>query len=195
MSENKTNQNDARLMSFKFNLHPILPHGRCNGEVILEKEKIIVVIDEKTENEIKTDEISELISELGVGCLYISCRMKKDDSVHILGRADTKLSKKAIKAVRKMNFFFEDGVMPADIKETADVCPKCGRPYKPGSSVCLHCVDKSKTIKRLWKFIKPYKWFVFFSVVMFFGISAFHLLNPYLNRIVVDDYITSKNPI
>lgn len=194
MSENKMNQNDTRLMSFKFNLHPDLPHGRCNGEVILEKEKLIVVIDEKTEKEIKIDEISELISELGVGCLYVSCRMKKDDSVHLLCRADTKLSKKAVKAVRKMNFFFEDGILPADMKETADTCPKCGRPYKPGSSVCLHCVDKSKTIKRLWQFVKPYKWFVFFSVAMFFVVSAFHLLDPYLNRIVVDDYITSENP-
>lgn len=194
MSDIKTKDNDKKLMSIKFNLHPTLPRERCKGEIVLEKEKLKVVIDEKTEKEINTYEIAELIAELGVGCLYVSYKLKKDESVHLLCRTDTKLSKKAIKAVRKANFFFEDGILPSDVKETEEICPKCGRPYRPGSSICLHCADKSKTLKRLWGVVKPYKWFVFFSVVMFFGISAFHLLNPYINKIIVDDYITSNTP-
>ncbi len=194
MSENKNLQNDEKLISFKFNLHPTLPRERCKGEVILEKERLLVVIDEKTENEIIASEISELIAEQCVGCLYVSYRLKSDESLHFLCRTDAKTSNKASKTVRKMNVFFEDGFLPKENKDTADSCPKCGRPYKNGSTVCPHCADKKKTLIRLWHFVKPYKWFVFLSIAMYFLISAFRLLEPYINRIIVDDYIQSKTP-
>jgi len=194
MSDIKTTNNDKKLMSLKFNLHPIVPHKRCNGEIILEKERLLVVIDEKTENEINTSEISEIITEQGVGCLYVSYRAKTDESVHILCRTDAKTSKRISKQVRKMNFFFEDGFLPEETKETAEFCPKCSRPYKNGSTVCLHCADKKKTLIRLWQYVRPYKWFVFLSIVMYFAISALRLLEPHINKIIVDDFIQSKMP-
>ena len=181
-------------MSLKFNLHPVIPYERCDGEIILEKGRLLVVIDEKVENEINTDEVSELITEQGVGCLYVSYRRKEDDSIHFLCRTDARLSKKTSKLVRKMNFFFEDGILPSDVREVEESCPKCGRPYKNGSTVCLHCADKKKTLIRLWKYVKPYKWFVFLSIVMYFAISGLRLLEPYLNKIIVDDFIQSKTP-
>lgn len=194
MSDIKNNNDDKKLMSFKFNLDPMLAHKRCNGEIVLEEKRLLVVIDKKIEKEINTSEISEIITEQGVGCLYISYRLKADDSVHLLCRTDAKTSKRTSKLVRKMNLFFEDGVLPEDVKETAEACPKCGRPYKNGSTVCLHCVDKKKTLIRLWKYVKPYKWFVFMSIVMYFVISALRLLNPHINKIIVDDYIQSETP-
>ena len=194
MSDIKNSQNDAKLMSFKFNLHPINPHERCKGEVILEKEKLKVVIDEKIENEINNSDIAELLSEQGVGCLYVSYKSKLDGSVHMLCRTDTKLSGSATVSVRKMNFFFEDGILPSEIRETIVSCPKCGRVYKNGSTVCLHCADKKKTLIRLWGIVKPYKWFVFLSIVMFFAISGFRLITPYVNKIAVDDFIRSETP-
>ncbi len=194
MSDIKINVNDKKLLSFRFNLHPTLPHKFCKGEVVLEKEKLLVVIDEKIENEINTCEISELITEQGVGCLYVSYRLKKDDSVHLLCRTNAGISKQTAKTVRKINFFFEDGTLPSDAKEIQECCPKCGRTYKSGSTVCLQCADKKKTLIRLWGYVKPYKWFVFLSVVMFFVISGVNLLMPYVNKIAVDDYINSANP-
>ncbi len=194
MSDIKMNENDKKLISFKFNLHPTEPFKVCKGEVVLERTRLLVVIDGKNENEIDVCEISELMAEWGVGCLYVSCRLKSDDSVHLLCRTDAKTSKKTSKTVRKMNFFLEDGALPSDIKELEECCPKCARPYKNGSTVCYHCSDKKKTVKRLWQFVKPYKWFVFLSVVMFFIVSALRLIEPTLNRIIVDDFIQSKTP-
>lgn len=191
---NIKNTSDNRLMSFRFNLSPTQSHDKIKGEVVLEKDEIVVFVDEKEEKRIKTEEISELVVDPGVGCLYVSCKYKQDGSIHFLCRADGRLSKSVVKTVRKMNLYLEDGTLPPRGKEEAERCPKCGRPYKPGSSVCLHCTDKKKIIKRLWGIVRKYKWFVFFSIVMFFAISAFHLISPYINRVIIDDYIRSETP-
>ena len=140
--------NDGRLMSFRFNLLPTHSHERVRGEVVLESGELVVITDEKEEKRIKTEDVSELIVDLGVGCVYVSYKLKADESVHFLCRADSRLSKSVIQTVRKMNFYLEDGTLPPKGKEDAEKCPKCGRPYRPGSSVCLHCTDKKKVIGR-----------------------------------------------
>lgn len=194
MSEIIKENNDDRLLSFFFNLHPQDQNKVCKGEVVLKKEKLVIIIDEKIENEIDTKDISELVTEPGVGCLYISYRLRADASVHFLCRTDARLSKRARKTARKMNLYFEDSVLPDSCKDELEFCPKCGRAYKPGSSVCLHCTDKKKVVRRLWAFVKPYRWFVILSVVMFFVISSVSLIMPYVNRIAVDEYIRSPEP-
>lgn len=186
--------NDNYLMSFRFNLSPTHSEERVNGEVVLEKQELVVIDGEKEEKRIKTKDISELMVDFGVGCIYVSYKLKADESIHFLCRADSKLSKGVIKTVRKMNFYLEDGSLPPKGKEEGEKCPRCGRPYKTGSNVCLHCTDKKKILLRLWGIVKPYKWFVFFSVVMFFAISGLRLISPAINKLIVDDYIQSKNP-
>ena len=188
------NMNDRELMSFKFNLSPTHSHESVKGRVILEKEELVVAIEDKKEKRIKTKDILELVVDLGVGYIYVSYKLKEDESVHFLCRADSKLSKHVIKTVRKMNLYLEDGTLHPKGKEEAAKCPKCGHPYKPGSTVCLHCTDKKKIIKRLWGIVKKYRLFVFLSIVMFFVISAFNLIMPYVNRVAVDDYIRSETP-
>jgi ATP-binding cassette subfamily B protein len=56
----------------------------------------------------------------------------------------------------------------------------------------MHCASKKKVVKRLWNMAKPYKGFVLCSVALFFVVSALNLFLPYINKILVDDYI--KNP-
>lgn len=34
-------------------------------------------------------------------------------------------------------------------------CPKCGTPYRHNSTVCPHCIDRKKLLRRLWLFAKP----------------------------------------
>ena len=194
MTDNTNTMVSDKLLYFSFNLHPENSDEKCRGEVALTKEKLVVTINEKLEKEIPCADISELISDMGVGCAYISYRNRLDDSVHILCRSDTALSKRNIKVIRKMNLFFEDGTLPDSFKQEAGLCPKCGRAYMPGSNICIHCADKKKVLKRLWNFVKPYKLFLFTSVVMFFIISGFSLLLPYVNKIAVDDYIRNQNP-
>lgn len=181
-------------LSFSFNLHPENPDEKCEGRVILTKKKLLILVDEKVKNEIDASTIAELVTDMGVGCLYVSYKKKDDGSIHLICRTDAKLSKRAIKTVRKMNYFFEDGTLPETVKDEPEFCPKCGKAFQPGSNVCIRCTDKKKVISRLWGFIKAYKYHVFLSVVLFFVISGVNLIMPYINRIAVDDYIRNENP-
>lgn len=86
-----------------------------------------------------------------------------------------------------------------DIARQADersaVCIKCGRPLVSGASdeVCSRCRSKKRVIKQLWEFLKGSRAFLFLSVFLFFAVTAINLVAPYLNRVLVDDYIVPKN--
>lgn len=77
----------------------------------------------------------------------------------------------------------------------ATKCKKCGRPLPPhqSSDLCHRCSDKKKSIKQLWDVIKADKFYIFAAVVLFFAVTAVNLVTPYLNRLLIDGYITPKN--
>ncbi len=76
---------------------------------------------------------------------------------------------------------------------TGGACPKCGRPYRPGSSKCDKCDRGFEYLKWLWGLISDYKLGIFGAVLLFFTVTGLNLIVPYLNRIMVDDYIKSEN--
>jgi len=46
-----------------------------------------------------------------------------------------------------------------------------------------------RLMKRLMKYAKPYKWLIFFSIILLLMITASELAQPYLIKIAIDDYI------
>lgn len=49
-------------------------------------------------------------------------------------------------------------------------------------------------MKRLWDIAKPYKWSLAVSMLLFFVITGVNLITPWVNRILVDDFIKSPTP-
>lgn len=78
------------------------------------------------------------------------------------------------------------------LKTSAGVCPKCHRPLPPGSSRCPRCAPKKQYIRRLWKMAKPYRGLIYASVLIYFMVAGLNMLAPYVNRILVDDYIKAE---
>lgn len=180
------------LCMIPFNLHPTEPNTRCKGKVELTEEEVRVIIDEEIISVIKTDDIKEFICENGVGCVFLSYK-DKDDCVHLISRGDARVAKISARYVRRLNHYLEDGVM-AEGEIKTEKCPKCGRPYREGSSVCLHCQDKKKLLLRTWKLFSEYKLYMVTAIIMFFAVSGLCLVIPMLNRIAVDSYIKSADP-
>ncbi len=186
---------DNALCAFQFNLDAHDPEGRCDGIFYADQTTLKLVTDGKIALELPLSEIAEIKTNQGVGCIFVSYVLKADGSVHLLCRSDMSTSRHIIHSLKRLNYFLEDGKilkLSQTQGEGNNRCPKCGRPYRPGSSMCMHCASKKKVIKRLWNMAKPYKWFVFCSVALFFVVSALNLFLPYINKILVDDYI--KNP-
>lgn len=67
-------------------------------------------------------------------------------------------------------------------KPKPECCPKCGKPYPDQMrKVCPKCIDRAGVVKRIWFFMKKYKWSIFailFAMVLASGLS---ILAPYIS--------------
>ncbi|MBR5514837.1 MAG: ABC transporter ATP-binding protein [Clostridia bacterium] len=182
------------IISFDFNLHPTEANKLTNGNLTLYENSLIVTENGTETHNLRVDDIEELKVENGVGCIFVSYISKIDKSVHLLCRNDLTDSKAIIKKVRRINLYIEDRCIPKGETDYIEKCPKCGRPFKDGSNICLYCSDKKQLIKRTWGLFLPYKGYVFTAILLFFFISGLNLVLPYINRIAVDNYIQPKEP-
>jgi len=48
-------------------------------------------------------------------------------------------------------------------------------------------------MKRLLRYLKPYKWFVLFALILLLTSSGFYLIGPHLIKIAIDEYIMKKD--
>ena len=190
--------NDVKL-ALPFNLRRDLSedaYTKADGILALLSGRIVLYTAGTLTESIRLDEIAEVAFRAGVGCVFAECTMKNGDS-RILCRADMRQKDRFAAFIKKINYILEHGDLPENAGEGEEhTCEKCGRPFRPGSSVCDYCADKRQYIGRLWEIARPYRFQIFASIFLYFIIAALNLLPPYLNRILVDDYIkAAEKPI
>lgn len=189
--ENRKKSLDA--LSFKFNLHPFEVNKVCKGSFCVFEDSLRVEIDGETQTQIMLSDIKELIVDLGVGCLFVSYVKKADDTVHLLCRSDEKLKKQITKRVKRINHYIESGKLSNLDTGDDNCCPKCGKPYRPGSTLCLYCTDKKKVLRRIVGLLKPHALPMILAMSMYILICVFYLVGPYLHKMAVDDYILANS--
>lgn len=192
---------DDVIAAFGFNLDPLIPGKHRDGVFVADRENITLFVDGKESAKIALSDITELKTENGVGTIFASYKLE-DGSEHLLCVGDMKCSKAVIEAVKRINRIKERGIEYYDKTKNKhtnriggrEVCSKCGRPFAKGSEKCTHCTGKLKSLVRLWNIVKPYKWFILLSVVLFFVVSGINLIIPEINKILTDDYINTATP-
>lgn len=164
---------------------------KCPGRAEFYPDRIEVYEGEK-KRIIKTDNIKEYKCARGVGCTMLEAEFSDGADVLIL-RVSMENHEPVAEAVKQLNRALDTKEYVGNQEELAGMlCPKCHRPFPPGSKTCPRCADKGKYLLRLWKMAKPYRKYIYFSVVIYFVISGINLLLPYFNRILVDDYINAE---
>ena len=177
------------LLPVDFTLTPTEKKCKIDGIAVLLKDKISVYINGEKNNDIPLSEIKEIVFRQGIGCVFIEYA-DKTGNWHILCRSDMQYLDFYAAASREMNKYLDGKEISYDYeKEINHRCPKCHRQYRPGSNICEHCVDKKHYLSRLWQIAKPYHYLIYFSIVIYFIIAAVNLIPPYINRILVDNYI------
>ena len=73
-------------------------------------------------------------------------------------------------------------------------CPKCGRAFLHGTTVCRHCSDKFMMIKRIWTLSKSCRPLYMALLVLFWITSIVAVVTPMLNKHLVNDVLVSKTP-
>lgn len=184
-----------------FDLHPEKAGVRVDGIIFVDREHVNVIVDGAVLRKIPLESIESFNTDNGVGTVFASYTLKSGE-VHLLCIGTMSCAKRMIGSVKMLNRIVDRGFEYYDNMkskggaggfEHRGRCPKCGRPLPRGSQKCPRCVSKLTTIKRLWGIIKPYKWFIFVSIILFVAISGLNLFIPEINKVLVDDYIIAEN--
>ena len=167
-----------------------------DGIAALLKDRFVIYKAGSCTESIPLAEIESFAFRQGIGCVFAECTMKNGEH-RLLCRADMHYKDLYAAALKEMSRYLEgDDIRYTYEADVNRVCPKCGRPYRPGSSICDHCAAKKDYLKRLWHLAKPYHKHIYASVLLYFVLAGVNLLPPVINRILVDDYIqAAEKPI
>ena len=166
---------------------------RADGLCCLTKDSLIVYMNGERVHEIPLASAEDFRITAGVGSVVCECTVDGSDT--LICRSDASHTSEQGAVMKRINKYKETGEFRFDyINEIVRFCEKCGRPLPPGSTVCPRCVDKKGVMKRLWDIAKPYKWSLAVSMLLFFVITGVNLITPWVNRILVDDFIKSPTP-
>ncbi len=183
---------EAELVAlFASNLDPAAADRRVKDVTLITKTSLRVF----REGEVVFSEALEGIESLqvvsGVGCALAVLRRREGAPV-IFARTDSRRQSLMVRAVKSVNHYLRHGdTARSSRSRSGRLCPKCGKPYPRSSHSCPRCASKKKALVRLLQLASCEKARLGASIVFFFLGTAVSLLIPYINRVLVDEYIHS----
>ena len=196
---------DETSLVFKFNFNL----DECNrtrlGILGVTKDYIFRAI-EADDNEEKSPAIVEVFNisdyesfevRRNVGNVSLEAVSADYNKTVELCRSDMSLANLIIDASRSLNAMLDNLGNPdfnAVFEPDTRVCPKCHRPFKKGMTVCSHCAKTKSMFTRLFSMVKK-ELPMLIIAFSFFGLLSFvKVINPVLQKKMVDDYITITEP-
>ena len=82
-----------------------------------------------------------------------------------------------------------------DISDQLRLCPKCSRPLPEDSDICLACLNRGKTLLRMYEFAREYKARMIVSGLLILAGTALQLVPPKLSQLLVDRVLEPKGAI
>jgi len=187
------------MKTYMFEYDLTLDMRRCKGALTLGEDGVIrnaAVADADAESfnvneypsDIQVSEIEEAGVVAGVGTGLIYLQMKSGDDVLLCRFSMTGL-KPAGEFCKVINFCVQSGgVHIPEVKER-HACPKCGRTFVEGMSVCIFCYDRVGLLKRAFGLLRPFLWRLLTAESMLLVSSLLYLLVPLFSRFLIDNYL------
>ncbi len=171
-------------------------NGRFGERFLVATPQKLVVVENngsaKIERELPLSDIASVESKGLSGASTLEIRLKTsggEKNIEILRGSGSK-GRELSHVARQIEHLRDHGTLPEerdDSKWKRRECPKCGRPLPWDSDVCNFCVDRLGAIKRLYGYMKPYKWLAVLSMLLNVGSVALSFV-PYL----VTAYLVDK---
>jgi ATP-binding cassette subfamily B protein len=89
---------------------------------------------------------------------------------------------------KRLKALLESKPMP-DVDTDLRVCPRCGRPLPEDSDVCSGCLNRGKTLLRLFEYTREHRGRLIWGTILTLGATAAELVPPYLTMHLVDDVL------
>lgn len=188
---------------FKFNFNLDSENRDRYGAIAVTREWIFRAIESADNEEkspaiverFKISDFSEFTARRSIGCVSLEA-VYEGEGVELC-RSDMSMSKFIIEASRSLNSMLEhmgDPEYDVQFESEHKVCPKCHKPYKKGMTVCTRCNSTLSLFKRLFALVKKELPLLIFSFAFFGLLSFVKVLNPVLQKKMVDEYITVTEP-
>ena len=180
---------------FSTNLDPKEPRKQVRSISVFSTQALRVYTDGSLSLCRPMEEITEFAVISGVGCVFASYKMQDGETV-MFARGDARFEPIIGQAVKRANHFLRQGDL--DFSRFSDAagrsCPKCGKPFPRGSRTCPKCSSKKQALLRLVGLAKSEWKLIAASMLLFVVTTLVGVLTPYINRVMVDDYIQRDLP-
>ncbi len=184
--DEKLNTDDILFCFFYNRVYTDTGYESAKGVVCLLPDRIMAY-DEGNQLEFPLVLLKTARLENTVGATHIYLVTKSNDE-HLLCTADRSyISTFAQGAENIRNLIENEPIKQKEKKRTT--CPKCGSPLPPGAKLCPRCRGKKELLRGMYEIIKPYRWMLLLSILLFLSVSLLQLVSPYLSGILVDEYI------
>lgn len=167
---------EAMLMT---DLHPDDPQAKQETVLYCTDAQVCAYRDEEEVLRVPLEKISEMRMQKGVGCVAIEYALCEDGEPRLLARGSAESKNAAADFVKHVNRL----IRQAETGEFEQTAENRQRPPRMG---------KKRAILRLIKMAKPEWKYLAVSVVFFIITTGFGLLIPYINRVLIDDYIRAE---
>lgn len=163
-----------------------------HGALALTTDKVYLFDEENGGREIPVAELTEIKTVQYVGCIAVE--YGEGAAKAELCRSDMHNAENLRRFVKRAQAIKEGRRFDRSTPEKQTRCPKCGKPFRPGSSRCDLCTDKAGLYRRLLKYVKPYAFPLAIAVVLYFANSLIRLVEPELQKRLVDECINAGLP-
>ena len=182
---------DGLFLLLPFDLDTEKAYQKVRGMVGFWERELRVYADGEKKITEPMENIEQFTVTAGVGCVFLSYQRKNDGAQILIARGDAKYRTLFGQCVKRANHYLRFGNLDFSkmTKSGGGSCPRCGKPYPVGSNTCPRCVSKKRALLRLAALAKPEWKYIAVTALLFFVTSAIGVITPYINRVLVDDYI------
>lgn len=184
--DEKLNTNNILAAFFYNRSHTASGYDSANGVVCIFPDRV-AAYDEGINQEFPIILLKTAKLESTNGAVHVYL-VTKNDEEHLLCAGDRSYSGSFAECAENIRSVIAgEEIKSKDNKKST--CPKCARPLPPGAKVCPRCRSKKELISGMYGIIKPYRWMLLLSVLLFLAVSLLQLVSPHLSGILVDKYI------
>lgn len=164
---------------------------RTEGHFCVTENEIFVFIDGELSDKYAIDDFEEFACEQLVGCSMMVGRNEDGSGQKCLCAFTQDKFIKFAELCKILEHYKRTGIFVRETDNHEPRCPKCGMPLESGTE-CPFCVNKLAVMWKLIKRTAPYKWYFIGAVLCTVAAEIVGVIWPYVNKILVDNYVTPK---
>jgi len=127
-----------------------------------------------------------VVAGVGTGLIFVNLKSGED---LILCRFTMSGLKPAGEFCKLVNYCTQTGAVQIPEDKERHACPKCGRTFVEGMTICMFCYDRVGLLKRALGLLRPYLRRILTAESMLVFSSILYLMVPLFSRFLIDNHL------